>query len=106
MMRLLPGLLAVTGLLAGCGGPSTPAATDAPAPSENAVTDYEIPMTKLPGFTVGDYTVEPMYEEELKDGHLNTKITGGDVAAVRVWVGPEDGAGVLIVKTEIENDYH
>ena len=47
-----------------------------------------------------------MYEDKLEDGHFNLRITGGEVAAVREWVGPEDASGVMVVKTEIERDYH
>jgi catechol 2,3-dioxygenase-like lactoylglutathione lyase family enzyme len=74
-----------------------------PTPSE---PNYDIPMTNLQPLKIGPYDVQPMYEEELADGHFNIKITGGDVAAVREWVGPEDASGVVVVRTEIENDYH
>ncbi len=64
-----------------------------------------IMMYELPSVTIGAYTVQPMYEEKLADGHFNLRITGGEVAAVREWVGPEDASGVMVVKTEIERDY-
>jgi hypothetical protein len=64
-----------------------------------------IVMFDLPAITIGAYTVQAMYEDKLEDGHFNLRITGGDVAAVREWVGPEDASGVMVVKTEIERDY-
>lgn len=108
---ILFGLLAVTLVAAGCGGQgggeaaTPPENTDQATPAPPA-PDYDIPMTNLEPLKIGDYDVQPMYEEELKDGHFNIKITGGEVAAVREWVGPEDASGVVVVRTEIENDYH
>lgn len=109
MKNVLMVWIAVISLLPGCSGGSDESGaipSDEPAAStEEAVADA-IPMTNLPSLTIGAYQVQPMYEEELKDGHLNLRITGGEVAAVREWVGPEDASGVVVVKTEIENDYH
>jgi catechol 2,3-dioxygenase-like lactoylglutathione lyase family enzyme len=109
MKNVLMVWIAVTSLLTGCSGGSdesetTPSEASAVS-TEEAVVDT-IPMTNLASLTIGDYEVQPMYEEELKDGHFNIRITGGEVAAVREWVGPEDASGVVVVKTEIENDYH
>ena len=86
------------------------AAETAVAPATEAVAAVGkdvggIMMFDLPPVTIGPYTVEPMYEEKLEDGHFNLRITGGEVAAVREWVGPEDASGVMVVKTEIERDY-
>lgn len=106
-MRFLFCVAMLGAFAVGCGGESEPAATATqPVASGAAVTKYEIPMTTLESLKLGPYTVEPMYEEELSDGHFNIRITGGEVAAVREWVGPEDASGVTVVKTEIENDYH
>jgi len=106
---VMPIALMVMGLLAGCGQKadvpdSAPAGE--PAKAAEATEEEAIPMTDLAPLKIGDYDVQPMYEEELKDGHFNIKIAGGEVAAVREWVGPEDADGVVVVKTEIENDYH
>lgn len=108
MTRSLTCLLVAGLLAAGCGSKSesTDPANTAPTTAGVAVTNYEIPMTTLQPVKIGPYEVVPMYEEELSDGHFNLKITGGEVVAVREWVGPEDASGVAIVKTEIENDYH
>ena len=96
--------------LAGCSGKpestppeAAPEAASAPAPSE---VEEEIPMTDLQAVKIGPYDVQPMFEEELSDGHFNIRITGGDVAAVREWVGPADASGVVVVKTIIERDYY
>ncbi len=92
----------------GCGSPPeatpTPPSETAAAPATSA--EKSIPMTNLASLRIGPYDVQPMYEEKLEDGHFNIRITGGEVAAVREWVGPEDASGVVVVKTEIENDYH
>ncbi len=109
MKNVLMVWIAVTSLLTGCSGGSgesgaTPSEASAVS-TEEAVVDT-IPMTNLASLTIGEYEVQPMYEEELKDGHFNIRFTGGEVVAVREWVGPEDASGVVVVKTEIENDYH
>lgn len=108
MLRTTLSTLTIGLLLLGCGGESKPAdtASTEPASAGTAVTKYEIPMTTLQPLKLGAYDVQPMYEEELSDGHFNIRITGGEVTAVREWVGPEDASGVVVVKTEIENDYH
>lgn len=95
--------------LSGC-TPSEPAtappAAELPAGSMTAPAATDIPMTALPEFTAGPYQVLPKYEESLADGHINLYVTGGPVEAVRIWVGEEDPAGALVVKSEIENDYY
>lgn len=109
MKNVLTIWFAVVGLLAGCGGVSDNTnSSEAVEPVETTVDAAEktIPMTDLPVLALGPYGVHPMYEDELRDGHFNIRITGGEVAAVREWVGPEDASGVVVVKTEIENDYH
>lgn len=42
----------------------------------------------------------------MKGGHFSIQVTGEEVAAVRIWVGPEDASGVVIAKTEIEDGFH
>jgi hypothetical protein len=95
-------------IVAGCGATPEPepGQVGAPAAASESGTDNAIPMSNLASLKIGPYDVQPMYEEKLEDGHFNIKIAGGDVAAVREWVGPEDASGVVVVKTEIENDYH
>jgi hypothetical protein len=122
-------ILLAMAIMTGCGGeapveptaslptPEVAAPADAAAATENEMAPAAevtatggndvggILMFDLPALTIGAYTVQPMYEEKLEDGHFNLRITGGDVAAVREWVGPEDASGVMVVKTEIERDY-
>src|SRR5688572_1174804 len=100
MLRMMICVITVSAIVLGCGGESEPATTvdSAPAAAGSAVTKYEIPMTTLDSVKIGAYDVFPMYEEDLKEGHFNIRITGGEVVAVREWVGPEDASGVVVVK--------
>lgn len=105
-MRIHLLTIAFAAVLSACGEPeSTPTAPETTAESTTAPAVTEIKMTELPIVTIGPYTVQPMYEDDLAGGHFNLTISGGDVAAVREWVGPEDASGVMVVKTEIERDY-
>ena len=107
MKLMMSATLLMTLALLGCGGQeaATPqaktetVATPAPAP------DYNIPMRNFAGLTIGPYTVQPMFEEEIKDGHYNIKVEGAQFNAVRMWVGQEDPADVMVVKAMLENDY-
>ncbi|MBL7648422.1 MAG: hypothetical protein JNK74_19760 [Candidatus Hydrogenedentes bacterium] len=101
-------VIAAMVLMAGCGASPEPEAGNTPQPETAAptATPTAIPMTELASVTIGPYTVQPMFEEKLEDGHFNIKVSGGEVAAIREWVGSEDASGVVVVKTEIENDYH
>ena len=112
MYRAFAALIAGVALIAGCGGQQSTApesagnamATEAAEPL--AQPNYDIPMRNFAPVTIGPYGVQPMFEEEIEDGHFNIKVEGGEVKAVRMWVGPEDASGVMVVKTEVENDYN
>jgi hypothetical protein len=65
-----------------------------------------VPLTAREPFTAGPYRVEPLYEEKLADGHFNLPISGGEIGAVRAWVGGEDPTTALVVKAEVENHYY
>lgn len=109
MYRFLATLIVTVTLLSGCGGapPAAPATPPAPAAAAPATPISDVPpMRNFNAIKIGDYDVQPMFEEEIKDGHYNIKVSGGEVKAVRVWVGTEDASGVMVVKTEIENDYN
>lgn len=104
-------------IIAGCGSEPAPSATPvpsapatatapAPAPTPASTPASTIPMRNFAALKIGAYDVQPMFEEEIEDGHFNIKVSGGEVKAVRMWVGPEDASGVMVVKTEIENDYN
>jgi hypothetical protein len=107
MTRFWIGTLTVGLTLAGCSGePKSTESAMSPAQQATAPAADTIPMTNLQPTKIGPYEVQAMYEEKLSDGHFNVRVTGGEVAALREWVGPEDASGVMVVKTEIENDYH
>lgn len=105
-MKNLSLILGALFIIAGCGAAPKPEQGQAAAPVATPESENAIPMTNLEPLKIGPFDVQPMYEEKIEDGHFNIKIAGGEVAAVREWVGPEDATGVVVVKTEIENDYH
>ena len=99
-------LMLCAGVFSGCGG-SQPTTQPSPAASATPATvTASVPaMRSFAPVKIGPYDVQPMFEEEIENGHYNFRATGGEVKALRVWVGSEDHAGVMVVKTEIENDY-
>lgn len=109
MKTVLAQLMILSLIFVGCGGsveePETaPESTEeaaAPLPEPN----YDIPMRNFAPAQIGPYDVQPMFEEEIVDGHYNIKVSGGEFAAVRIWVGQEDPVDVMVVKCELENDY-
>lgn len=108
MYRTLAILIVGTAILTGCGG-SKPAATPpansaTPAPAAANTMPYP-PMRNFAPVKVGPYEVQPKFEEEIENGHYNFFVKG-DFKAIRVWVGQEDPTGVMVVKTEVENDYN
>lgn len=107
MKKLIVAFLTMLAIV-GCGAAPEPTQQSAVEVESTAPTNESdaIPMTNLAPLKIGVYDVQPMYEEKLEDGHFNIRITGGEVVAVREWVGPEDASGVIVVKTEIERDYH
>jgi hypothetical protein len=113
MKSVIAALLLVT-LALGCGnsapvqtpeldGNKAPAPSPAPTP---AAVDSPPPMRNMPGIKIGDYDVQPMFEEDMENGHYNIRIGGGDVKAVRAWVGVEGGSDTMVVKAELEYDYY
>ena len=115
MFRFLTVLLSSSFLLAGCGAAPSPApapeskpATEAPAKADEHADEEEHggEQTPIGSAQVGPFTVVATYDEaEFKNGHFNADVTGGEVAAVRMWVGPEDATGVMVAKAEIEGKY-
>jgi len=106
MYRVLTTMLSCVVVLAGCGGQqaSAPAAVnEAPAAAKAPVEAP--PMRNFASIKIGPYDVQPMFEEEIEDGHFNIKVSGAEYKSVRGWVGPEDASGVMVVKPEVENDY-
>ncbi len=43
--------------------------------------------------------------EKAGEAHLEVKVTGGQVPAVRAWIGTQDGAGSVKAKLETEEDH-
>ncbi|MBI1321118.1 MAG: hypothetical protein GC168_19510 [Candidatus Hydrogenedens sp.] len=99
-------------LLGGCGAsqPAAPASSEAATPAAAPAAAEETmpypPMRNFAPVKIGPYDVQPKFEEEIENGHYNFFVEGGEVKAVRVWVGSEDPTGLMVVKTEIENDYN
>ena len=112
MYRSLALTTALVLVLSACGRqqpetqPSAPAAPQAAPAQPGEMSAHGGPMRNFPPLTIGPYQVQPMFEDELKDGHYNIRVTGGDVQAVRIWVGPEDASGVMVVRGEVEHDYY
>ncbi len=107
MYRTLAILAVATATLSACGGsqPVAPAKPAAPTPAADA-PPTEMPATRnFAALKIGPYDVQPMFEEEIENGHYSIRVKGGEFKAVRIWVGPEDASGVMVVKTEVENDY-
>jgi len=102
-------ILIVTALLTGCGGtqPTAPAKSASPAPATAAeAAPTEMPVKRnFAAQKIGPYDVQPMFEEEIEDGHFSIRVKGAEFKAMRIWVGPEDAKGVMVVKTELEFDY-
>ena len=96
-------------LLTGCGAstPATPTKPANPAPAATAeAAPAEMPATRnFAAQKIGPYEVQPMFEEEIEDGHFSIRVKGAEFKAMRIWVGPEDAKGVMVVKTELEFDY-
>jgi hypothetical protein len=110
MYRVFATTFLAAALITGCGGQQQPEAggesTDMDANIEIEAPEAP-PMRDFTAATIGPYEVQPMFEEEIEDGHYNIKIvSGGEVNAVRVWVGPEDASGVMVAKGATEFDYH
>lgn len=113
MLRVLTAIVTSAVLVTGC-GERKPAGTSPPAPTATAQVPAPAaatpgvppPMRNFAAVKIGPYDVHPMFEEEIKNGHFNIRVKGGDVKAVRMWVGPEDASGVMVVKTEPEFDYN
>lgn len=102
------GLMVMGALLTGCSRQTEPG----PAEETEAahVQDFEseknLPITNLAALKIGEYDVQPFYAGELHQGHINVRVASHEVGTVRVWVGPEDAAGVVVVKAELEGDHY
>ncbi len=117
MHRILTALLAGAFLMTGCGSPQPPTtpAPAAAAPTETAAAAPASPeeedeesgaVTELPKRDVGPYKVSAIYVGDISDGHFNFQVTGGELKALRSWVGDEAATGALITKANWEDDHY
>lgn len=116
MYRMLIPLLAAGSLLTGCGSPAQNApaapsdAAPAPAPAAPAAAEQDDeesgPVTELQAQELGPYKVRAIYTGALEKGHFNFYVTGGDLKALRSWVGDETAAGALVTKANWEEDHY
>ena len=108
MKYALLGILTFAITLTGCGSPDTSAGTSDPTTEPEAKLpepDYEIPMRNFAPTQAGPYALQPMFEEEIEDGHYNIKVTGPEFKTVRFWIGTDNKANSMVVKAVLENDY-
>lgn len=107
MIRIVVLTIAIGVVLIGCGGePKVPAAEEHNAAQVEEESEENLPKTDLPAIKIGDYDVQPYYAGKLEQGHINIRVSGQEVGVVRVWVGPEDAAGVVVVKANLEGDHY
>ena len=108
MKWIIPGLIVMGALLTGCSRQTepVPAEETEAAPVQDVESEENLPITNLAALKIGEYDVQPFYAGELRQGHINVRVAGPEVGTVRVWVGPEDAAGVMVVKAELEGDHY
>jgi len=106
MKYSIAGLIMLIAVFSGCSQEEP--ATAAPEPEAKAPLEepnYEIPMRNFAPTQAGPYALQPMFEEEISDGHYNIKVTGPEFKAVRFWLGTENRSNSMVVKAVLENDY-
>lgn len=85
---------------------------DKPAPKKDADSHNghdDGPTTELGEQNAGDFNVRASLDGEIapgKDAAIDVWVTGGTakVAAVRLWIGTQDGKGSVKAKAELEKD--
>jgi hypothetical protein len=100
--------------LAGCGQPQNtpevPVETQVPATEaadadkgqfSEAGTQTELAPISLEPFTIG-----ALHIGELRRGHFNLYVEGGEPAVVRAWVGDEAATDVVVTLAEFEVNHH
>ena len=88
-------------------GATPPAADPAPAPAKGAMTDdhSKDEAHELGRFTLGGWTVVAVQEGKVeagKEAHFDVDLSGSTdkPAAVRVWIGTQDGKGSMKSKAD------
>lgn len=92
----------------GCRPASEPAPATPPASAQTEPTAKVEPggFNRLEPVNVGDYRVESLHVGDLANGHFNLYITGGEVDAVRAWVGDEQATDAYIGKANWEDGHY
>ncbi len=105
-------ILAALVSLSGCkpaAPPATPTADVEPLPAAAAEVESFAEsgdQTQLEPIVLAPYTVKALHIGEVTKGHFNLYVEGGDMAAIRAWVGDESAAQVMVTKAEFEVDHH
>jgi hypothetical protein len=109
MKYSIGGFIVFAAMLAGCGGDDATTGTEEEQGTETQAAlpepDYEIPMRNFAPAQAGPYALQPMFEEEIENGHYNIKVTGPEFKAVRFWIGTDNRSNSMVVKAVLENDY-
>jgi hypothetical protein len=63
-------------------------------------------QTQLAPILLAPYTVKALHIGEVTKGHFNLYVEGGELAAIRAWVGDESANQVMVTKAEFEVDHH
>lgn len=96
--------------LQGCSQPGTNTADDAPTPPVPADAPEKGKeagvKTDLSPIVLGAYTVNPYYLDDLAQGRINFNVAGGEVKAVRTWIGDEAATGALVIKAPWEDTHY
>jgi hypothetical protein len=108
MKYVISTLMISTLIFIGCGGQDAPPEDNAAEPEVQAPLaepNYDISMRNFAPTKAGPYALQPMFEEEIENGHYNIKVTGPEFKAVRFWIGTNNRSNSMVVKAELENDY-
>lgn len=101
-------VLVAAGAGMGCRLASEPASAPSPAATQTEPAAEVEPggFNRLAPVNVGDYRVESLHVGDLANGHFNLYITGGEVDAVRAWVGDEQATDAYVGKANWEDDHY
>lgn len=89
--------------------PATPETNAEPLPAASAEGESFAAsgdQTHLEPILLAPYTVKALHIGEVTKGHFNLYVEGGEIAAIRAWVGDESATQVVVTKAEFEVDHH